>query len=68
MYKSIKLAFQDKVFFYTFLFCFILATPIFIKTVIENYEANTLTIVKCISFSFQYLFCVLSLPKFVADS
>jgi uncharacterized membrane protein len=62
--ESIKNALKDKTFKIYFAICFLLATPIFIKIGLEDFEAGKMTLLHGTVMTLQYLFCVSSLPSF----
>jgi len=67
MFGSIKTAFQNKVFTIAFLYCFVLSTPIFYKAVMIDIIDGEMGFIHFVALSLQYLFCVMVMPRKIAD-
>lgn len=65
MYQAIKNNFQNKYFLYAFLFCFALSTPVFLKGIFNEYQADNLTFIKIIACTLQYLACIIVMPGII---
>lgn len=67
MLSSIKKAFKNKAFTITFLLCFAMATPIFVKAIMIDMDAGKMDLMHWIALSLQYLFCVYVMPNRMAE-